>query len=339
MRRLATMKADLMGGCLAPLLERVRRDRTLQLEFRDGYADVYYRGGCITKVAASPFGGYQFSIDPRYFEPGLPPDAKAPADALVQDAAQCVSWLSHLGLLKDQMDLWFGKHQKNEREAQQQLARENNWGQSGLDSDYFVIDIEYQEPREKGRFDALAVHWPSKNHIRGKGARRRFAFLELKWCDAAVASADNGKPKPGIRKHVRDLERFVGVSGRYAALKDAMVEVFNDKVELGLMPHVRCKLESFSDEVPEFLIVLINHDPAKSKLLVELEALKSEGVSPLIELRFARSNHFGYAVYEDRKMTLDEILGELRSDPIRRGADESPTTGGEVDEEGEEQEE
>jgi hypothetical protein len=332
MRALATMKIDLETGCLMPLLDRVRRDRTVQLEFRDGYVDVYYRGGCITKVTPCSAGGYELTIDPKYFERGLSSDARPPSAAVVRDAAGCIAWLSRLGSLKDQMDLWFGKHAKNEREAQQQLARENNWGQSGQDSDYFVLDIEYQEPGEKGRFDALAVHWPSKSHVRGKGAQRGFAFLELKWCDAAVASFDGkGSPKPGIRKHVRDLESFVGSSGRFGALKDAMREVFNDKLELGLMPYARCRLDSFSDERPQFLIVLINHDPAKSKLLDELEALKCEGVSPLIDLRFARANHFGYALYEERMRTLDELLVELRSDPVRRGSHV------EVDEEDEKQ--
>ena len=44
------------GALLSPLLERVRRDRTLCLELRGGYLNVYYRGGNLLKVSEAGAG-------------------------------------------------------------------------------------------------------------------------------------------------------------------------------------------------------------------------------------------------------------------------------------------
>jgi hypothetical protein len=316
------LKKALREGCLMPLLDRVKRDRTLELEFRPGCADVYYRGGCITKVAPVRAGAYSLSIDPKYFDHAEPAKIRPADSATVCDADGCAAWLANLGRLKDEMDLWFGEHQKWERESQQVLARENNWDSSGTASDYFILDIEYQHPLAKGRFDALAVHWPSRSADRMVGDDRRFAFLELKWGEHALDSGI-GAQKPGIRKHVRDLTAFV-VSPGFADLKESMITVFNDKLELGLLPRAGRKLVSFSSNIePQFIIVLANHDPASSKLLDELECLSAEGVSDSIELRFAVANYFGYGLFEERLRSLEEVLLQLRSDPVLRRAQKS----------------
>lgn len=269
----AVLKKDLCEGCLSPLLDRVKRDRTLQLEFRPGYADVYYRGGCITKIAPAS-RGYSLSIDRKYFEHDGAPRAPPRDCTDVSYSKGCIEWLSNLGWLKDEMDLWFGENQKWEREAQQVLARENNWDFTGTASDYFILDIEYQHPLAKGRFDALAVHWPSRSASRMSGEHRRFAFLELKWGEHALHSGPEAQ-KSGIRKHVRDLAAFVESSG-FGDLKNSMITLFNDKRELGLLPRAGRNLGSFSPERPQFLIVLANHDPASSKLLEELEILDKQ---------------------------------------------------------------
>src|SRR5271157_4316887 len=44
---------QLTGGILQPLLERLRRDDTLSLEVRNGYVDIYYRGGRLLNLRAN----------------------------------------------------------------------------------------------------------------------------------------------------------------------------------------------------------------------------------------------------------------------------------------------
>ena len=41
---------DLSAGYLKPVLDRVKSDQTLMLAIRDGYINVYYRGGSLLKL-------------------------------------------------------------------------------------------------------------------------------------------------------------------------------------------------------------------------------------------------------------------------------------------------
>jgi len=43
--------AGLKEGWLHPLLDRVKADRTLCLEIREDYVNIYYRGGNLLKVS------------------------------------------------------------------------------------------------------------------------------------------------------------------------------------------------------------------------------------------------------------------------------------------------
>ena len=59
--------ADLQGGLLAPLRERVARDQSLCLELREDYINVYYyyRGGNVMRVSRAN-GGYSAFFDTKY---------------------------------------------------------------------------------------------------------------------------------------------------------------------------------------------------------------------------------------------------------------------------------
>ena len=56
---------DLNTGVLAALRERVLADRSLCLEIRDDYVNVYYRGGSLLKLSTGP-GGYVAFFEPKY---------------------------------------------------------------------------------------------------------------------------------------------------------------------------------------------------------------------------------------------------------------------------------
>jgi hypothetical protein len=63
---------DLQIGCLAPLLERVKRDDTLHLAIRNEYINLFYRGGSLLKVSRAPSGAgvastYTAAFDVKYF--------------------------------------------------------------------------------------------------------------------------------------------------------------------------------------------------------------------------------------------------------------------------------
>ncbi|MGD0998948.1 MAG: hypothetical protein ABR941_11615, partial [Thermoleophilia bacterium] len=60
-------EGQLTGGVLQPVLERLRRDDTLSLEIRNGYIDIYYRGGRLLNLRANAKANkFSTAFDGRY---------------------------------------------------------------------------------------------------------------------------------------------------------------------------------------------------------------------------------------------------------------------------------
>jgi hypothetical protein len=305
MRRLNTeFLASLLNGVLSPLLDRVKSDHTLDLQIRDDALNIYYRGTSILFACVIGNGAYRFSFDTNYFGYDGAGDRSAPAVTDITTSLACSQWLRFLPALKDAMDR-YGTTVKvqTEREIQQLLVRENNRGTVGMSTDYFICDVEYAGTGF--RFDTVAVRWPSTSPARRNGSGLGLAFVELKFGDGSLDGSS------GIAKHVADAERIAADSQRLAALKQEMVESFNQKLELGLIGSGEKHpgtLESFSDARPQLLLVLANHDPAKSVLQRVLSDLPPH---PHIDLRFARATWFGYGLHESALMTLETALAAL----------------------------
>jgi hypothetical protein len=280
----------LQSGLLSPLRERVKLDRSLCLELRADYLNVYYRGGSLMKVARVN-GGYTAVFDRQYFEgaeqaPALPaPQLREPADV--------AAWLAALPWLKQGMDLFFGKHPKEEREIQQMLLRDNNRGGVARSTDYYVCDIEYANTH--GRFDVVAVHWPSTPAERKKQGGRRLVLAEVKHGDGALDGM------AGLHAHITAVNAHLANPTNVIELKQEMVRVFNQKRALGF---IDCEkdLLSFSAEQPLLLLVLANHDPGKSRLR---ELLRSLPPSPHAELRVVTGCLLGYGLYDPAVLTVE----------------------------------
>lgn len=285
---------DLGHGFLAPLRQRVRRDGSLCMELREDYLNVYYRGGSLLRLTRTPIG-YAARFDEKYFAPGSVRPVDLP-DA-VRDFCDVDAWLTGLPHLKDAMDV----HPKlgAERQAQQLVVADNNTGIAARSTDYFVCDIEYASGF--GRFDLVAVHWPSRPATRKRQDGRRLVVAELKYADGALEGA------AGLHAHVRDVNACLGDPGKLAGLKDEMVRVFNQKRELGL---VDCGLPlvGFSDEKPLLLLVLANHDPDKSAMARLLATLPP---SPHADVRVASASWMGYGLYDPKLRTVTEALAEM----------------------------
>ena len=61
-----TLKNDLLLGVLAPLLEAVRSDRDLNMEFRGKCADIYYKGHQMHLKSAGGHG-YKISVHEKFW--------------------------------------------------------------------------------------------------------------------------------------------------------------------------------------------------------------------------------------------------------------------------------
>jgi hypothetical protein len=186
-----------------------------------------------------------------------------------------------------------------EREVQQLILRDNNLGCIARSTDYYVCDIEYAN--QHGRFDLVAVRWPSTPATRKKQDDHRLVLGEVKFGDGALEGT------AGLHSHVNDVNGYLAAPGSLAALKEEMLRVFNQKRALGL---IDCEkdLTGFSDEPPMLLLVLVNHDPDKSRLR---ELLRTLPPSPHAELRIATGSLLGYGLYDPAILTIDEALARF----------------------------
>ena len=278
----------LLSGLLSPLLNRVHLDRTLDLQIRDDYLNLYYRGGNLLRLTRNK-EQYTAAFDIKYAK-GV--DLQIPTDAIVT-AADVTEWLDAMPRLKLTMDLYMGRHPKEEREIQQLIARDNNVGGVSRSTDVYVCDIEYAN--RHGRFDIVGVHWPSTPSDRKKSDGRRLILGEVKQGDNALAG------KAGLHDHVRGVDGFLSDPSHVVGLKAEMITVFNQK---GLMNCGR-DLGSFSDEPPLLLLILVNHDPDKTRLREELSSLPE---AHHCEVRIATSSLMGYGLYDPHFLTVDEAL-------------------------------
>lgn len=270
-RRLSRSFLDeLLTGRLRPLLDRVHADRTLELELRHKYLNVYYRGGNLLRWSAK---GGEFDVEyGRGQAVPLPP------------AQDIRAWIDAFPRLKLLIDL-FPKN-KTEREVQQHLVRANNFGAVARKTDFFVCDIEYAEG--DARFDLVLAHWPAVGVIRKQAHGRRLVLGELKHGDGALKGAS------GLHDHVAKADAFLSDPDRVRAFKDEMVALFNQKLELGVIDCGK-PLVSFSDEPPLYLLMCANHAPRSTILDDQLATLPAMEHA---EVAMSGASHMGYGLYD-----------------------------------------
>lgn len=286
---------------LSPVLDLVRTDATLCLEIRENYINIYYRGGNILRIEENNKEDvYTVNFDRKYLTEKTTRVPKNLPGKLTsfQDVN---AWLLAVPFLKNEMDLWFGRNPKNEREFQQLIVRENNLGRCAKSTDYFICDIEYAN--SNGRFDLVAVRWPSSGPERKNNKNVGIAFIEMKYCDGALAG------KAGLKKHLKDMNDFLSNHERLGNLKAEMKNVFNQMRRIKLINNQK-DIAQFDNDKPEYIFILANHDPASSVLKRELDGLST--YYPNLELKFAVSNFMGYGLYKQNIYSLKDFLDRFK---------------------------
>jgi hypothetical protein len=286
-------------GRLYPILERVRKDHSLMLAIRDGYVNIYYRGGNILRVTQHD-GLYLTYFDVQY---GLGREvANSEVDISNQDDAQKL-----VAVLPDRkvvMDEYFAAKGKMEREFQQLVARENNYSPISNETEYFISDIEVTVPH-LARFDIVAVRWLAKD--RKYGSKCRAALIEMKYGD------DSLKGDSGMLKHLEDMHAFVSDKEQYTDLLLTMQRQFNQLDELGLMNFNKgtsnAKVKLNPNIKPEVIFILANHNPRSSilKRILRDPGLEKYAHSKLFNLRFYAASFAGYGLHTDCMHTLAEF--------------------------------
>ena len=121
---------EFLNGSLKYILDYIHKDHTLDMELRGNEVTIYYRGGKLFSIRED---GFELKyLDKKYIPNGLAINKRNIKD-YIPEAKQC-------------MDTWFATIKENwEKEIQQQIVRENNYSPTAEDTDYFIIDIEYED--------------------------------------------------------------------------------------------------------------------------------------------------------------------------------------------------
>lgn len=285
---------------LRTLLQYVKYDNTLDIEIRENKFNIYYRGGSalrVTEVAPNKFG---FHFDKNYF----PSDGSLLYDSIPILNSE-TDWKQYFPLVKQGMDFYITKRPKEEREFQQLVVRENNYSNISNATDYFIIDIEYDN-HKNARFDMVALEWESSGSKRKlpKSYKPKLSIIEMKYGDGAL------KGSAGMVKHINDFNQFLSNPKEVTNFKSEMITALQQKRELGLMPCL--SEEKNSNEVTEvhpdidFIFLIANHDPASSIMRTEMLKLPSD-------IKFCASNFTGFGLFKENVFTRDQFIERFKN--------------------------
>jgi len=285
---------NLLYGKLSSILRFIKNDNTLDLEIREAYVNIYYRGGNALKITEKT-GNYLYEFDKNYIK-----EDKESVANLLQGNIEKENWFNYFSTFKQLIDFYFSKNKKEEREFQQVVVRINNYSSISNSTDYFILDIEYDN-HANARFDLVAIEWPSNASKRklSKGYKPRLVVIEKKFGDRALSGS------AGMNKHLLDFSRFISDKNTVDRFKNEMLGVFKQKRELGLIPCLSQyknsnEVNKFDEEIG-LAFLLANHDAASSKLINELNSIDENPAS------FFVSNFSGYGLFKANLYSYEEF--------------------------------
>ncbi len=301
----ATFKMDLLNpdGVLHPILTSVQKDQTLMLAIRDGFINIYYRGGSILRITENGGRPYGSFFDERYNKTGRKMPI-TPEAIINQDDAK--EWVGSLPVLKSFMNEFLSSNSKDEREFQQLVAGENNNSSVSNESDYFISDIEVSESTSGARFDMIAIKWPTTK--RRSGDKCRIAFIEMKYGDDALGG------KAGMIKHLKDMDSLITHKENYSKMIHVIENQFNQLDTLGLLKFNKgqkfTKVSIDPNQKPEVIFLLANHNPRASglKTILSTPEIKAYSEAHHFDLKFFVASFAGYGLYKECMLNLPDFI-------------------------------
>lgn len=226
---------DLLYGELAFFLSKVKENRrTLSLEIRKNYINIYYRGGNLLKIVQTR-KGYTFYFDAKYCKHNNGQNFDLLNNLHSDDIA---AYKSHFQLMMQEMDYWFAEHPKPERDYQHQLLVNNPE----------IVDIEYQIGRRM-RLDMLLF------------TGDKLLIVENKYGTGAIGG------KAGVAEHYSDICEVLNDPALLDELIESACHISQSKKTLGL---VDTEISRTDIESVEILFLLANYNPDSQSLSNEI---------------------------------------------------------------------
>jgi hypothetical protein len=279
---------DLTTGFLSPLPDMVHLDPDLDLQIRQDYLNIYFKGNSLLRLQDCGLGRYRPNIHEKFTCGLVLQDFVDPETLRV--------FLDAVPLLKK--NILYNAKFSIETEYEQLIIRANNY-QPHNNSEYFILDRQVVGGKA-GRFDLTGFFW-SRNR------RRKHQVVPL--CLMEVKYALNRD----IQHIDEQVKRYFNSIDPESFAQEAEI-MLQQKLELGLFKQRKEQLEAmktltFFRELKNFriLLILIDYNP-HSKLF---------DPAKLTQLDFAnqvRVLKTGMAMWEQglERVYVPEIYAESR---------------------------
>ncbi|HSQ88317.1 hypothetical protein [Romboutsia sp.] len=294
---------DLKEGALSKILKYVKADSTLQMELRKNGINIYYRGGSLIKIKENEANDYTAYFDKNYITTDDSESVMIQCIDGINTVEKTKKLIEFIPKIKQQMDFWMTVKKPNggEREYQHIVAKENNLGNVGKYSDYFICDIEYDghlNKDENYKFDMIGVKWPSNSEARKNNNNLNLCIIGMKYGE---------KSDLKILSYMQDIYKFLSYKDKLNNLKEEMKEIYKVKSELGLIyPYEGVDID-FSNKV-EVIFIFANQNPKQSSLKEEINEIKEKEIygilSQIADIKVAKSSFVGYGLYEENIISI-----------------------------------
>lgn len=253
MRKLSEPFMDLLqNGFLSELTKRIRCDSDLDLEIRDNYFNIYYKGNSLLKLSEDKYKKYKVEIHKKFLE-GL----DIPTYLKDEEATQI--FIKNIPMLKQNI-IDHGKH-SIEIEYEQMIIRANNY-EPRNNSEYFIVDRQYTV--DVGRFDLVGIFWDS--HHRMKKQEVPLCLMEVKF-----------SLNQGISEVHEQLERYYeAIKLRAPSIAEEYENIFHQKLALGVYNQPLDRIEALKTLTIvknissfQFILVLVDFNHKSTKLHLE----------------------------------------------------------------------
>lgn len=258
---------ELKEGCLSFFLEQVKnRKQELCLEIRNGYINIYYKGGNLLRITQKK-NRYNFYFDAKYCLNKGDDSNYNLLNSLNSNSVE--DYIENFETMMAEMDSWLNKHPKAEREFQHRLLINNPQ----------IIDIEYATPKSKTtgvklnmRLDMLMVE------------DDKLVIVENKFGTGAITG------NAGVRKHYEDICNLLNTSDVYNELVQSVENIAKAKYDLGL---IETSIKPVDKTKTEILFLFADFNENSETLNNELKSinitypisiLKMDSVNPLLDL-------------------------------------------------------
>lgn len=276
------MYNSLKEGNLKKMLNVISQSDDLDVQIRNNYLNIYYKGGCIAKI----YSEKSVIFNEKYFDPYKENvNIKEKRKALTEKFKKS-DYQGYFEEAKQIMDIWFKAHPKPERDEQQLLSIENKYTQS----DYVIIDLEYQvsilsefkciyAPKGNNkvpRFDIVAVNKKGKLCVielkKGTKALKGTSGLNEHWICYQKSIGRNHAP------FIKEMQNLLGQKQEFG-LVDRAVKIlepepsfmfayaYDEKTSQDLQDEEFCKVYKKIDHSPSTPIHVIKIKMGSHKLL------------------------------------------------------------------------